>query len=218
MLVVGPSSSGKSTFIEKWIEHIDDLMDETVKPKRILYFAKYIDGMSEKIRTKIELFNHLPTSEDFENQSREPILIIIDDFQNDVFTNKDIVSAFQGGRHNKISIIVLTQQLFPKNNRDISLNSNLIVLMYNNRDSSGPLYLSRQLDCLNPKLMSRIFYASVTKPFEYLLINLMVDSHSALRYQTDIFADGSEVFMSHDQLSRLNNETDQKIFEIVSEL
>lgn len=216
LLLVGPSSSGKSTFVEKFILHIDELMHESVKPKKILYFGKFKNAISEAIRTKVEFFNRLPNSEDFENPGNESILIILDDFQNEIFTDKNIISAFQGSRHNKISIILLTQQLFPKNNRDISLNANLIVLMHNNRDSSGPMYLSRQLDCLHPKVMSNIFYQNVTKPFQYLFINLMPECHSALRYQGEIFAPTREVYMSRDQFNQLNNEENREIFELIS--
>ena len=49
----------------------------------------------------------------------------------------------KGRHHNNLSAIFITQNLFHKSQREISLNSNCIVILKNPRDKSQIQYLAR---------------------------------------------------------------------------
>lgn len=75
---------------------------------------------------KIDFREGLPRGEDFpENEG--PKLVIMDDFMAE--TDKTVVNIFtRASHHRNLSVFFLTQNLFYKGQREISLNSNYIVV------------------------------------------------------------------------------------------
>ena len=63
-------------------------------------------------------------------------LIILDDLINEASKSLKITQLFTRGRHNNIFVIYLMLNLFRKNQRAISLNSNYMVIFRNTRDNS----------------------------------------------------------------------------------
>ena len=61
-------------------------------------------------------------------------VIILDDMMDEATEDKRISNLFTRGRHDNLSVIFLTQNLFHKNQREISLNSDYMVIFKNPRD------------------------------------------------------------------------------------
>lgn len=105
-----------------------------------------------------------------------------DEFVSNLFT--------KFSHHNNISIIFLTQNIFPKSKfmRNIYLNSSYIILMKNPTDLLQINILSRRLQGGGSKTKLIDAYIDATKePYSYLLIDLNQTTLSFLRFRSKIF-------------------------------
>ena len=81
-------------------------------------------------------------------ETKKHKLIILDDLIHEVMRSKDMEVLFtQGCHHRKVSVIMITQNLYPggKHARTIALNTWYLVLMKNIRNVSQIGVLARQL-------------------------------------------------------------------------
>ncbi|GFT99101.1 uncharacterized protein TNCV_3794541 [Trichonephila clavipes] len=100
-------------------------------------------------------------------------LIVLDDMMNDV--TSEISQMFtMGSHHKKYSIILITQNLFPrvKSMRDISLNAHYIILFRNNRDVSQAACFGRQAFPGRGKFFMDSYKKVTEEPFSYLLVDV----------------------------------------------
>ena len=63
-------------------------------------------------------------------------LIILDNTMDEVTQDNRVSQLFTRGRHDNLSVIYLTQNLFHKNQTEISLNSDYMVIFKNPRDKT----------------------------------------------------------------------------------
>lgn len=193
LCVTGPSGSGKSEFVLKLLRHLPDVVD---KPFESITwcFAEENAIPSEVIHSPvIETHRGVPSEEDGDAHilNRPNSLLILDDLMCEANGDKLISDLFtRGCRHRKISICILTQNLFvqSKFSRNISLSTRYFVLLKNVRDRSQFQYLARQLYPENPKsLCTALHDAWSNGPYSYLLLDLHVETCDALRFRTKIW-------------------------------
>ena len=125
--------------------------------------------------------------DDFTRDRRHK-LIIIDDLMHEVTRNKNMELLFtQGCHHRKISVIFITQNLYPggKHARTIALNTSYMVLMKNLRDISQVGILSRQLYPGRSKGFVKAYEDALTHG--YLLVDMSPHVEDKYRLRTDIF-------------------------------
>lgn len=226
MLIFANSGGGKSYFLSKLIENQEEMFETPVK--KIYYFAKYPSSINENIRDKVKYFQGLPNESHWENQSNEHLLICLDDMQHSAFNSKDVPIIFQQGRHHNVSIVILTQNLFPRSAnsfaRDISLNCSYIVLLKCCRDLSSIHLLSKQMFPGKSSRLSDIYYKFVRDPYTFLLIDCNVDCNDLLRIRSNIFSkDFVEIFLSQEQIETIQNheetcESFGKVFKFTQRL
>ncbi|GFR30418.1 uncharacterized protein TNCT_620051 [Trichonephila clavata] len=109
--------------------------------------------------------------ENFENES----LVIIDDWMSDL--NGKIAELFTvTSHHSRISVILILQNLFPRNKvmRDISLNAQYIILFKNNRDVGQIQCFARQLYGNKASAFMDAYKKSTQGNFNYLLVDLHI--------------------------------------------
>ena len=135
LLVVGPSQSGKTVFVEQILTR-DRIVYETNKPCRILwYYSQWQDryeALKSAIGKDIKFFRGLPT---FQEDLREidpkyNNVIIFDDLMAEAIESPIVSRLFTQGRHRNASVILLLQNMFPKGkfNTDISRNAQYMAL------------------------------------------------------------------------------------------
>lgn len=183
MLICGPSGSGKTTFLENLITKKNDLFNISID--RIIWC--YAEESAKPNFEKIEYFKGVP--ETVENETNEPILLILDDLMMGAF-NKNVCELFtKGSHHRNLSVIVVTQNIFHKSShtRDISLNTKYIVAFKNPRDKLQFQCLARQIYPENPTELFRIYKEVTEQPHGYLLIDLTQGINDLLRFRSDIF-------------------------------
>lgn len=180
MLVVGPSGSGKSQFVNKLIQSRNDLFSPTHKDVVWCY------GIWQDFYKSLPYKMHkgAPTTEIL---SRGDFILVVDDQMDEA---QELMSQIftKISHHNNISCIFLTQNLFPNGrySRNISLNANYLVLMKNVRDKAQISYLARQVYPGNSKFLIDVFNDATVRPFTYLFMDFKPDTEDAYRILTGI--------------------------------
>lgn len=181
-MLCGPSMSGKTSFLQRLIDHRNTLIDPP--PTNIVWvhgpvqswMAKYMDVVT--FTDKLIDANELP----------ELSLLILDDVM-DRLQSKDSKLATQIAHHKRISIIYVTQNIFYKGgaHRDMSLSASYIILFKTVRDKEQIQRLGRQIF---PKLGSYFIDSyddATSESYGYLIISLKQETHDQLRLVSKIF-------------------------------
>lgn len=194
MLVAGPRRSGKTEFTKNLILDSEKIIDVKID-KYLWIFASGQQQLVDKLSHKVEFIKNLP-EHDLEEELRGMgnVLVVIDDLMEESSKRDDVKSLFTRGRHINVSVVFLTQNLFHrgKNNRDMSLNSDYMVLFKNPRDTSIVSNLSRQMG--NGKFMNWAYREATREPFSYLFIDLRADTDDRIRFRTNLFNEFQTVF------------------------
>jgi ABC-type lipoprotein export system ATPase subunit len=117
-IIVGPSGCGKSTFVIKFLNNRQKLCD--------IKFNKIIWCHSENNAPyNLKGISFVEGIRDFEKPENKPMLIVLDDLMDSDCSKKVSELFTKGSYHRKISLIVITQNLFYQGpaSRDVSLKS-----------------------------------------------------------------------------------------------
>lgn len=182
-IVSGPTGSGKSVFVKKFVENIDRMMSPM--PDRIVWCYGEYQPLYDTIKS-VEFRSGLPNLDTLDPEQKN--LIIIDDLMSE--TDERVASLFtKKSHHRNISVIYIVQNLFHKgkHHRTISLNAHYMVLFKNPRDVSQIYSMSQQMFPRNSSYMLQAFTTATSKPHGYLLIDMKQQTPDRLRLRTNIF-------------------------------
>ena len=120
-------------------------------------------------------------------------MVILDDLISQCSNDQRVVDLFTRGSHHRgITVLLLTQNLFPpgKLSRTLSLNAHYMLIFRNPGDSLGIATLARTQ--MYPKnvdyLLDQESYNDATKrPYGYLLLDLHQLTPESMRLRTNIF-------------------------------
>lgn len=208
LMVSGPTSCGKTTFLLKLMKHLNHFCPDKMPKKMMLAYGQYqplYEEMKNHFPTLV-LHEGLPTAEDLEKlaDGEAPSLCILDDLMESVVSSFEMSKLFtQTCHHKMINTIYLNQNLFAqgKFSRNINLNVHYMILFRNFRDGHQVLHLSRQLYPGRSKVLTSAYRDATSQPFGYLWINLSPKTQNdSLRLCTNIFPDedGPVVYVSAD--------------------
>ena len=96
----------------------------------------------------------------------------------------------KGSHHRNISIVYLTQNVFPQGKacRDIALNTQYLVL-FNNPIHRQVATFARRIYPSTSAAFTRKFEDATARPYDYLVLDLKSGTSEQDRLQTDIFVD-----------------------------
>ena len=123
-------------------------------------------------------------------QGHDQTLLVLDDLMSECSKDQRVSDLFTRGSHHKgISVLYLTQNLFPpgKLSRTISLNSHYFIIFKNPRDSLGIATLAKQMFPNRTQYLMDSFHDATKKPFSYLLIDCHPQTPENIRLRTNIF-------------------------------
>jgi hypothetical protein len=194
-LLGGVSQSGKTSFTLNMLRNIDYLFQDPRCKQNIIYFYNQWQHLYENFKRENivkEWINKLPTEDDVKEKTlfyrdRGGSVIVIDDFAQEV--NKDIANIFAVLCHHTNSVVILlTQNIFSKNKvfRDISLNSNIVVLFKNPRDKSSIVNFARQFSPGNNTYIVEAYKDATNKAYSYLLFDLSQSTPDNIRIRSNI--------------------------------
>ena len=188
MLVVGSSGSGKSVFTRKLINYRDTVLSGA--PNRIVWCYGAAGAIEHDTNdVDIEYNEGLPSEELL---SEGNMILVIDDLMQEAKSSGLVSNIFTKYRHhNNITCICLLQNLFPKGSeiRNISLNSNYIVLMKNSRDRAQINHLARQMYPGKSKCLTAAYEDATKDAFGYLLLDFQNFTPEQLRVRSGLFPD-----------------------------
>ena len=143
---------------------------------------------------RVEFIKGLPDIKDIYEQYAGTKLIVLDDLMEEATSRADVAALFTNGRHEDVSVIFLTQNLFHqgKYSRDISLSTDYMVNFKNPRDSSVITNLGKQMGIT--KFLQKIYEDATKEAFTHLFLDLRSDTNDALRYRSNVLGDEQIVY------------------------
>ena len=185
IIIAGYSNSGKTEIAKKIILQNHNKFDT------ILYCGTSHSPLNDEDELKQKLIVSESILNPFEYKSfcQNGILLVLDDCFIEAVETKYVVDAFSKGRHENISIIFITQNLFysGKYSRSIALNCSHYILM-RNRDIAQIENLARQIfGKSSSKDVVKIYQKALEyNQYGYLLIDLAPQTPTDLQFRTNI--------------------------------
>jgi hypothetical protein len=172
MMVVGPSSSGKTYFILKLIDRAYEMFD--VAPTNVFWCYGQKTKIHDKIVTKgYKMVKGLPEKFDFITPSS---IIMLDDLMMEGANNKAASMLFIRSAHHIPCFVIFTRQnLFVKGaeTRNQTLNTQYLVLFKNPMDKLQIKTLQQRMFPSSGDYLVNAFSDATKEPHSYL----MIDSH-----------------------------------------
>ena len=187
MIISGPSSSGKTTFLLRFLNEYQTLMQPI--PKSILYcYSEYHDHIPMLQSGGVTIHQGLPDDQIIESLAK-PALMILDDLMLNA-SEEYLTSLFTKKIHHKnTSVIFLTQDLFQRKIKVARNNAQYIVLM---RAPNAALQIRNLGVQLFPRQLDYFLDAyklATANNYGYLIIDLYAAAESFMRLRTNIFKD-----------------------------
>lgn len=187
-IIAGPTSCGKSTFTEKFIKNVHEIVD--AKIDEIIYCSPIVKQYNINTPSKIKFCEDIPEVESFNDKKNR--LLILDDMMREA-DNKVVDLFTKHSHHYSCSTMFLMQNIFLKKSgiRELNLNTHYIVSFKNPRDRQQILFLSRQVYPENSKFVQESFNDATFKAHGYLLFDLSQTTPDHLRFRTNIFCENN---------------------------
>lgn len=190
MIISGPSSSGKTSFLLKFIAEAKELIYPM--PASILYcFGENSQVVPILQKSGINVYAGVPP-EDVIKRQPKPLLLILDDlllaieekYLNSLFTAKS--------HHQNFSIIFVTQNLFDKKIKIARINSQYLVLMRSPNSALSIRNIGVQLFPRQLDYFLDAYRQATIQPYGYLLIDMHASSDPLLRLRSGIFKEDED--------------------------
>jgi hypothetical protein len=189
-IVAGPSGSGKSYFVKRFMNNLNEICDTEFENIYWYHPAGFTLSDGNDSSTNIIYKEGLPDTTDFDGLM--PNLVVVDDMMRE--TDSNVVDLFtKGSHHSNLSVFFITQNLFHqgKGQRDISLNAHYIVLFKNPRDRAQIKHLARQVYPQDSKFIEEAYEDATRSAHGYLLLDLKQSTPDELRVRTCVLPDES---------------------------
>ena len=178
MLVVGPTQSGKTDFVEQMLTN-PILRFPTDREARVTWFYNHwqprYEAMERELGSHIEFERGLPDwSESLQELNPEiHHILVFDDLMNQAVNSPILSRLFTQGRHRNASVILLMQNMFPKGryNTDISRNAQYLVLFRSPSDRKQINTIADRIFAENRFKFMQIYSKATSVPYGYVLID-----------------------------------------------
>lgn len=203
MILAGNRRTGKTQFIKRMLlERERFIASPQIEHVIWIYASPQGEVFSElqaSMGTRIEFVKGLPTNASINDAILEEKLgsklIIIDDLMEEASRREDVKHLFTRGRHENVSVVFLSQNLFHKSThaREMAINTDYLTLFKNPRDASSITYLGRQMG--NTKFLQKAFALATREPFSHFFIDMRSDTDDRLRYRSKVLSDYTIVYL-----------------------
>ena len=203
LLVVGPSQSGKTYFVQQILENNRIVYDEIKRIRIFWYYNQWqdcYDSLRKSLGKSIQFERGLPElSENMsEIHTRYNNIIILDDLMAEAIDSPVVSRLFTQGRHRNASVILLLQNMFPKGkfNTDISRNAQYLALFRSPSDRKQIGVVGERMFDKNRVHFMNAYYKQTEKPFGYLVVDNKPDTPADKQVLGDLFDDLAAMFTS----------------------
>ena len=195
--ICGQSQSGKSYLVRSMLRNLEELFFPI--PSKVLYcygeFQNEFDELSKTL-PNVQFVQGFPSDLYDMTEAHDNSLVILDDLMSQCSNDQRVADLFTRGSHHRgISVLFLTQNLFPpgKLSRTISLNSHYMIIFRNPRDSLGIATLARQMYPKNADYLLESFNDATKRPYGYLLLDLHQLTPEDIRLRTNILPNERQI-------------------------
>ena len=192
MLLSGSRRTGKTTFVKTLLLKNRQFILPTIE--WIIWIAptRQEDVVTELEQTlgNVTYVNGLPDEDivEFVQTQMGRKLIVLDDLMEEAGARKDVKNLFTRGRHEDISVILLSQNDFhsSKHYLEMSRNTDYPVIFRNIRNASIINTYAMQMGMKD--FLPKAYKDATREPFTYLLLDMRSDTDDRLRFRSKIFA------------------------------
>lgn len=171
--ICGNSASGKTTLTLEILKNVTQLF--IPKPKHLIVLYSQYQPLYEEFKSlnfeSISLIQGLNL--DFE--SIQDCIVVIDDMMTDIMKSSKVQEVFTKiSHHREVSIISLTQNLFPSGrySKDIRLNLHYYIVLKSFTLQSQVKHLGLQVFPENKNFLTDAYKKATVKHFSYLVVIL----------------------------------------------
>ncbi len=186
--ICGQSQSGKSYLVRSMLRHLEELFNPV--PIKIIYcYGIYQKEFEQFSLPNLTLVEGFPENLHTMVQGHDSSLVVLDDLMSHCSNDQRVSDLFTYGSHHLgISVLYLTQNLFPPGDRSrtISLNSHVLIVFRNPRDSLGIATLARQMFPKQSKYLLEAYHNATNKPYGYLVIDCHQLTPENMRLRTNV--------------------------------
>lgn len=203
-LLAGGTGCGKTQFTKRLVEN-RDVMFDTPFQRVVWHYTEWQPAYKElRDHCGVEFVEGVPSLQDFP-PNKPPTLLIIDDCM-DQLKNPDILKFYiKGAHHRSLSVFFLSQCLFPKGLREISLNSHVCIVFKTSRDLSQLRSFMMQCNPTNWRALMEAYQDATKKSYSYLLFDFGHAQAEHLRLRANIFPGENTVVYIPKKMDYLNS-------------
>lgn len=184
--ITGCSGSGKSYLMKKIVENREVMFDVQFI-EVIWHYSEWQDIYDDLAQNHKVTFIEGPPSLDQYPAKCQPKLVVCDDFMDQIKNPEFLKIAIKGSHHRSLSFFLLTQAIFPPHMRQISLQAHYFILMKSPRDIAQIRSFCLQVDPSHWRALMQGYMDATQEGHSYILFDLHVKQHQALRLRTHIF-------------------------------
>lgn len=199
LVIAGPSSSGKTSFLNSLLKNADRLVNPNID-----YVVCFLGSRDPQLAELIPIYGEritfvsgLPTDFDEYIQSNKNGFFLIDDLMAEGTSDSRVSELYtKTSHHSNLSVCLVLQNLFHhgKERYSIVRNSHYLVIFNNPLDRSSVHTLAHRISPTNKKAVINIFLYAQSK-YRYLLLDGKQGTLPAARFRTDIFNDFQRCFV-----------------------
>ena len=178
LLVVGPTQSGKTYFVQQILKHNRIVYEEKTSIHISWYYNQWqecYEELKKSLGKSIRFGRGGPElSKDLcEINPRYNNIIILDDLMAEATDSPVVSRLFTQGRHRNASVILLLQNMFRKGkyNADISRNAQYLALFRSPSDRKQIGIIAERMFDKNRVHFMNAYYKETEKPYGYLLVD-----------------------------------------------
>ena len=196
MMIVGPTLSGKSYFVEQLLSS-KFIKYPSRKAKRIQVFYTQWQPLYDRLRAthgnSITFTQGLPEVKDNLENIDDQVhnLWVLDDLMEEAVQSPIISQLFTRGRHRNLSVLLLLQNMFPKGkfNTNISRNALYKVLFRSPGDRKQIDILAEQTFAKDRPHFMKAYTQETEKPYGYIILDNHPRTTSDKQVVADVFGD-----------------------------
>ena len=191
MLVVGPTQSGKTAFVEQMFEEPRFTFPTKRKGQILWFYNQWQPRYEAMMDLGVEFEEGLPDwSESLQElDPKMHHILVFDDLMHQAVNSPILSRLFTQGRHRNASVILLMQNMFPKGkyNTDISRNAQYLVLFRSPSDRKQINTIAERIFAENRFKFMQVYTEATSVPYGYVLIDNHPRTAPENQVVTDVF-------------------------------
>lgn len=180
MICSGPTQSGKTHFVFKLIENLENITTPPIT--KVIYIYSEWQEKFNNYKDKVFFTKELKY---LSIKPKQPCLIICDDLMTEIGNNNALLDLFiKGTHHNSISALLILQNIFEHGKifKTLRQNCHYYYLTEHLQDRNSIEFFARQMEPKNSQYFLKSYEDAVSKPYGGVFCDL--HPHSKIRHIT----------------------------------